>query len=80
MLFYQKKTEKKCSGDAINDKLNKLVEADNISYMKEIENQNKKIDYSKVFNALAAQHQKNSRQFGPEPKRDFDHDGAPDIF
>ncbi len=80
MLLYQRKTEEKIDPNTLSEKMHKLVEADNISYMKEIENQNKKIDYNKVFSVLAAQHQKNSRQFGPEPKRDFDHDGAPDVF
>jgi len=79
MLFYQRRTEEKAETTTIPEKLAKIVEADNISFLKEVENNNKKIDYNKVLSALVAQQQKN-RQFGPDYKRDFDHDGPPGIF
>ncbi len=81
MLLYQRKSagETKTEPFVMSEQLNKMVENDNISYMKEMETQNKKIDYGKVFSALAAQY-KNTKRYDPEPRNDFDHDRPPDIF
>ena len=59
--------------------LEKYVELDNVAYMNEVERQSQAVDYSKIMSALAAQ-QQNYRPYNPEPKRDFDFGGGPDVF
>ena len=81
MLLYHKKGEGNGTPVELSMKLMKQVEVDNMNWLKEVENQKKKIDYGKLYTALLAHQKQNSKFYGPEPKRDFGPDGQPpDVF
>ena len=79
MLFYQQRKEGKYELNILSNHLNSIIGMDNANYMKEIENNNKKVDINKIIKALAEERQKKLKEFGPEHKDDFEDDGAPGI-
>jgi hypothetical protein len=78
MLFYQRKGAGKLERGVLRKELEKIVELDNMKYMKEIEAGNNKIDFNKLLAQLAAEQQK--KHIEPEPKPDFDNEEPPGIF
>lgn len=78
MLFYQRKDKARMEPAVLTKDLEKMVELDNMKFMKEIESGNQKIDFNKLLAQLAAEQQ--NRFMGPEPRSDFDNDEPPGIF
>ena len=79
-MFYQLKDPSNLEPSVITEELEKMIEDDNTIYMREVDNENRQINYNKAITQLASNQQTENRYFEPEHKHDFDNDGAPGVL